>query len=169
MTVFSIGSVAFAFIIQMFADRYGLDWIDVSAQIKAESAFDPKAVSPVGAKGLMQIMDDTAEWLVGISGEVLFDPRTNIGIGTYYMRYLVKFWSKRGVKDYRFALASYNCGPNRVLRIWRKVKGGYGEIESRLPLETKVYVKRITRWASIWKDADNLNGEDLGELSTNNT
>jgi len=156
MTVFAVSSVLFGFLIQLFAGQYGLDWIWISAQVRAESSFDPRAESPVGAKGLMQIMDSTADWLAGISGELLYDPKLNLRIGTYYMQYLKRWWLKRGVKDYRFALASYNCGAGRVYRVWKKRKGTYESIERELPVETIHYVRRIVRWANLWNSAANF-------------
>lgn len=80
----------------------------ICAVIKTESGGDPRAESPAGAKGLMQLMDDTAAEL-GVTK--VFDPRQNILSGA---RYLARQMDRFG--DPRLALAAYNAGPGNVAR-----------------------------------------------------
>lgn len=87
--------------------RSGVDKHLVSAIIAQESGGNPFAVSPKGAKGLMQLMDSTAAEL-GVSAP--FSPRANVDGGTKYLRFLLdKFGG-----DERLAVASYNAGPAAV-------------------------------------------------------
>ncbi len=98
----------------------GIDWRLVAAQIRKESGFDPNAVSPVGAVGLMQLMPETAEEL-GVTDRR--DPLQSIRGG---IRYLLKlrdgYFPEEAltpVERWRFVFAGYNAGPNRINRIRR--------------------------------------------------
>ena len=109
--------------------RHHLDPALVQAVIKAESAFDPGAVSPKGAVGLMQLMPETASSL-NVSNP--YDPEQNISGGVRHLRYLLDRF--RG--DVRLAVAAYNAGEHRI------VNG------SRIPpiSETREYVRRVLRF-----------------------
>ena len=98
----------------------------ILAVIAAESAFDPRAVSRAGARGLMQIMPLTARDL-GVDPNDLFDPCINVDAGTRYMRFL----ADRFEGHTRAVLAAYNAGPQRVLS------------RRRLPGETVTYLRRV--------------------------
>lgn len=128
-----------ALILAISAD-YDLDPLLVASQVKAESGFDPKAVSPVGAIGLMQVMPRTAEWLK-FNPALLFDPEVNLRCGMYYDRWLLKYWRKEKSWVLRrvLMLASYNAGQGRVKKHYVNGKLDY----DALPHETRVYVKRI--------------------------
>jgi len=82
------------------------------ALARTESGFNPRAVSPVGARGLMQLMPVTAHFIArnqGISGAIS-DPSANLALGQAYVRYL---GAQSGINDNLLAiLASYNAGPN---------------------------------------------------------
>ena len=79
--------------------------------VRVESEFNPRAVSPVGAVGLTQLMVPTAKYFDrGITREKLFDPETNLRIGFRYLRGLMK--SYKG--DLKIALLVYNRGPVAV-------------------------------------------------------
>ena len=80
-----------------YSREYGVEPELVYAVIKTESSFDENAVSNVGARGLMQLMEDAYSWVkyrLGDESEynfdVMFDPETNIKYGTYYLSYLLK-------------------------------------------------------------------------------
>ena len=86
--------------------KYGLDPDFIRSIIAAESAGDPKAVSPKGAVGLMQLMPGTAKTL-GVAN--VFDPSSNVDGGTAYIRQLLDRYG-----DVALALAAYNAGPQKV-------------------------------------------------------
>jgi hypothetical protein len=108
------------------AARYQIDPDFVASVVKVESGFNPTAVSPKGARGLMQLMPRTAAWL-GV--ENALDPAANLEAGTKYLRQLVDQYEGDAVK----VLAAYNAGPQRVEQ--------YGGIPPYR--ETRAYVARI--------------------------
>jgi soluble lytic murein transglycosylase-like protein len=111
--------------IHKVAREHEVDPLLVKAVIKAESNFDPNAVSPKGAQGLMQLMPGTARDLK-VSDP--FDPLQNIDGGTRYLRSLLDNY-----KDVELSLAAYNAGPGRVAQ--------NGVIPS-IP-ETQAYVAKV--------------------------
>ncbi|HYV66906.1 MAG TPA: lytic transglycosylase domain-containing protein [Myxococcales bacterium] len=94
------------------SNRHGFDPLMVAAVIETESRFDPLAVSPAGAYGLMQLMPPTARGLFAGRGSLrathLFDPVLNIELGTEYLSQLVR----RFDGDLPRALIAYNAGPS---------------------------------------------------------
>jgi hypothetical protein len=93
--------------IRKAADKYALDFDLIKSVIKAESQFDRDAHSSKGARGLMQLMPDTAK-LLGVADA--FDPEQNIMGGSRYLRDMLKKF-----KDTEKALAAYNAGPAAVV------------------------------------------------------
>lgn len=93
--------------------------------VRAESSFRARAVSPVGAVGLTQLLPSTARWLVpGTSRSDLLRPETNLQIGFRYLRRLIDQYDG----DEELALTAYNRGPGtvaRLLRVGRDPDNGY--------------------------------------------
>ena len=96
------------------ARRHGLDPLLVRALIRAESNFDPRAVSPKGAVGLMQLMPQTAQ-RYGVENR--FDPVQNVEGGVRYLRDLIAMFEG----NLTLALAAYNAGEGAVLKYGRRV------------------------------------------------
>jgi soluble lytic murein transglycosylase-like protein len=115
-------------VINTISDRHHIDPDFINSVIHAESGFNPRAVSPKGARGLMQLMPQTASKL-GVSNS--FDPGANVEGGTRYLSELLERYNFDAVK----ALAAYNAGPGRVQQ-YRGVPPYY---------ETRVYVAKIVR------------------------
>ena len=105
-------------LVQLYADRYGFDWRLIAAQMYQESQFDPRAVSPSGARGLMQLMPSTAQSL-GFAD--VGRPESAIHAGVKYLYELRKEFDAEVPVGERtwFALAAYNLGPQRVERARR--------------------------------------------------
>lgn len=132
----------------------GLDPILVASLIRQESSFNPRATSPVGARGLMQLMPSVGRTLArgrGISGytdESLYDPAVSIRLGTRHLSSL--FRSGRGIER---VLAAYNAGESRVVR-WSN-KAGTADPElftERIPfVETRDYVRIIARNQAFYR------------------
>ena len=101
-------------LIRFYGDQVGYDWLLLKAQIKAESNFNPHAVSRAGAEGLAQFMDATwREWEDGTPGiqpepqeYSPFDPEDCIRAQVHYMKWLLDFCGG----DIEYALAAYNWG-----------------------------------------------------------
>jgi hypothetical protein len=126
-------SASYDGIIEEHAGVHGISPDLVRAVIQVESGFNPRAVSPKGAMGLMQLMPATAtRYRVADP----FDPAENIRAGVAYLRRLLDRYSNR----VELALAAYNAGPGAVDR--------HGE---RVPpyRETREYVRKITSVTAI--------------------
>jgi soluble lytic murein transglycosylase-like protein len=121
-------------IILKAANRFQVDPALVKAIIMAESGYDPRAISKLGAKGLMQLMPATAEEL-GV--EDIFNPKHNINAGVEYFKKLLN----RFDGDIKLALAAYNAGTRKV----RQYQG--------IPpfKATRYYIKKVFEYYQIYK------------------
>ena len=104
--------------------RFTVDGGLIRSVIRHESAYDPRAVSTMGAMGLMQLMPATAR---AMGAACPFDPRQNVLAGTRYLRRL-----RDRLGSWPRAVAAYHAGP-------RRVESG------RVPSETRYYVRRVLR------------------------
>ena len=128
--------------------RTGLDPDLLEAVVLCESSGDPRAVSPVGAKGLMQIMPLThvdAQRRFGLPAGDLFDPAHNVDVGSRYLAYLLD----RFGGDRRLAVAAYHMGPTRVARLRRQDPNLSSEqlVAAHAGPATRAYVERVLREA----------------------
>jgi soluble lytic murein transglycosylase-like protein len=115
---------AFDDLIAGAAQRYGLDPALLKAVVQTESNFSPLAESHTGAKGLMQLMDDTAQQL-GVMNP--FDAAQNLDGGARFLRQLLDRYGG----DVPLALAAYNAGPGAVER-WEGIPP-YQETQAYVP------------------------------------
>jgi len=128
-------------LVEAAAKRYNLDADLITSVIAVESNFDPKAVSRKNARGLMQLLPETAAQL-GVKN--IDDPAENIDAGTRYLRDLLQKYNN----DLALALAAYNAGPEKVelygrvppyaetISYVRRVKRGYEKSKSKTPPKT---------------------------------
>lgn len=126
----------------------------IAGVIYTESHFNPDATSPIGARGLMQIMPATAAGIAArlsdtsYTADKLFDPATNIRYGTYYLRNLLDRFNN----DTDVILVAYNGGAAAANRY-------QVSHDASIPLETSAYVVKVKRARDAYAQ---LYGEDLG-------
>lgn len=150
------------------AQEYGLDPFLVAAVIRAESGFKPRATSDQGARGLMQIMPETGEWIaaqmkVPYSDELLYDPDYNIRLGCWYLEELHREFGG----DTVLALAAYNGGRNNV-RKWLDERRWTGEHQTleQIPFqETRLYVAKVLQNFDRYKRIYAAESRGKGETS----
>ena len=145
-------------VIDRTAAEYNLNPAFVTSVILNESSFDKNAESRVGARGLMQLMPDTADWIAGklktpgYSFEMMKDPNTNIRFGCWYLNYLSKMF--RG--DPVCVISAYHAGQGQV-QTWLS----NSEISPdgiTIPLQnlpdgpTKKYAEKVTRDYGIYQE-----------------
>lgn len=124
----------FDHLIYEFSKKYGVDFALIKAIIRAESGFNPMAVSRKGARGLMQLMPETA---LRMNVNNIFDPRENIEGGVRYFKYLLSLFNN----DLRLSLAAYNAGENIV-----------SELRAIPPYqETIDYIRKVWRYYQLYK------------------
>jgi soluble lytic murein transglycosylase len=142
------------------ASRASLDPFLVAAVVREESSFDPQARSRVGARGLMQLMPDTARQLAKGRGlppgdDALADPAANLVLGSAYLAALMREFGEP-----RLAVAAYNAGPARV-REWWKARTS-DDVETWVELipydETRFFVRRVML---SWEEYRRLYGPPL--------
>ncbi len=122
-------SVVYDTLISNVSRRYGVDPNLVKAVVRAESDYNPSAVSRAGARGLMQLMPETAR-MMGVKD--IHNPVDNINGGTRYLSSLIKKFNGK----LPMALAAYNAGEGAVR--------SYGRIPPYK--ETQMYVKKVLRF-----------------------
>lgn len=144
------------------AKRNGLDPAWIAAEIRAESVYDPNARSQANAMGLMQVLPATGQATAQKAGipwngaDSLYDPDTNIAIGSAYLREMHERWG-----DLPHAIAAYNAGPTPTER-WRTQRPDFDPdlwIETISYKETREYVARVLAFSVLydWR----MNGDAL--------
>ncbi|RAP27634.1 lytic transglycosylase domain-containing protein [Brevibacillus laterosporus] len=123
--------------IEQVSRRFGVNSDLVREVVRAESNFNPDATSHAGAKGLMQLMDDTAR-SVGVRNS--YDPDQNLTGGTQYLGKLLDRYDG----NVKVALAAYNAGSGRVRRAGIETDEDFDRLAAKLPQETQRYVAKIT-------------------------
>ncbi len=136
-------SAAFDELINAAGLKYGVSPALIKSVIQTESSFHPNAVSSAGAKGLMQLMDDTARGL-GVTDS--FDPAQNIDGGTRFLSYLLRKYDGNA----SVALAAYNAGPGRVDRLGIASEQDLAAKYEQLPQETQSYVRKVASAMIQW-------------------
>ena len=129
------------------AQKGAVDPLLVSAVVREESSYNPLVRSRVGARGLMQLMPDTARPLARArgmdfrEGDLLDDPAANVELGAAYLGWLVREFGEP-----RLAMAAYNAGPNRVKEWWAARKSDDLEVwVEQIPYnETRNFVRRVS-------------------------
>jgi len=141
--------------VEKYASEYEIDADLLYAIIKTESSFDIEAVSNVGARGLMQIMEETFEWIKYRLGDEetvyddMFEPEMNIRYGAYLIDYLLE---KFGDKD--TAIAAYHSGAGCV-EGWlsEKENSADGKMLDNIPSKAAShYVNKINSALSNYKE-----------------
>jgi soluble lytic murein transglycosylase-like protein len=125
----------FQTVIAAASARYNVDMAMIKAIIRAESGYDPHAISPMGASGLMQLMPLTAE---SMGVDDIFDPVQNINAGVRYFKKLMKLFKQ----DVSLALAAYNAGIQRVQ-----------EYNGIPPFSTtQIYIKKVLEYHQYYSN-----------------
>lgn len=146
--------IAYQNVIFQEAESQDMDPYLLSAVIKTESNFDPNALSPKGAMGMMQIMPSTGEWIAekskigGFSEANLYNPNYNIKLGSWYLNHLYVEFDN----NYTLMLAAYNGGRTNV-RNWLNegVWDGEKDTIEQIPFpETRNFVKKVYLYQNIY-------------------
>ncbi|THF75479.1 lytic transglycosylase domain-containing protein [Cohnella fermenti] len=148
--------------IQRSADRYQIDPKLIAAVIRVESNYKAGAVSPKGALGIMQVMPETARWILEKEdfGAITIEdigrnPEAGIRVGTWYIQELLRQFDG----NLNLSLAAYNAGPGKV-KTWvaEQVWDGSEKRIADIPYgETRHYVKKVlyyyNKYQEVHKDS----------------
>lgn len=164
--------IAHSWWFNFYGEKHSIDPITLMSLARQESALDVEAKSPVGARGIMQIMPSTAKYTarkyeINYSGSNdLFEVGKNIEIGSHYLKGLLEQYDNNRI----FALAAYNAGPHRV-KTWRKRTQGrldaYSFIEAIPFNETRGYVQNILMFETYYRDLMGVDGAFLNQHEIN--
>ncbi|MDD5271655.1 MAG: transglycosylase SLT domain-containing protein [Methylovulum sp.] len=156
--------------VQSNAQQRGLPAALIFGLMRQESMLDSQALSPVGAKGLLQLMPDTAQEMAAKLAEVwhgeaqLFKPEVNIRYGSYYFAELLR----RFHGQVAVAAAAYNAGPNRAAK-WLPTSGALPAdiwIETIPYKETRKYVTSVLSYTIIYQQRLQSDGLKLAAMLT---
>lgn len=139
-------------IVDECAQKYGFDKYYIYALIKAESNFEPDAVSHKDAFGLMQLTADTAGWCAQEMGDAalsqnILDPTANISMGCWYLAYLEEEFGNPDT-----ALAAYNAGLGNVNKWLSEAEHSSDSVTlDSIPFpETEKYVKKVRLFEKVY-------------------
>lgn len=142
--------------VEKYAKEYNIDHLLIYSIIKAESNFEPQSTSTSGAKGLMQLMEKTAEEVAENTlieykhDETIYNIETNIMLGTKYFAQLLENYNG----NIYLSLAAYNAGMGNVAK-WIEqgiIKEDGSDIENIPFKETNQYVRKIIRNYRIYQE-----------------
>ena len=156
--------------VEQYAEEYDVPADVIWAVIKVESDFDPLAESSVGARGLMQMMPATFDWLTGkehlgehLPDTALYTPEVSIRYGAYYLRYLHQKFD-----NWETVFAAYNGGEGNVAK-WLadpQYSDGQGNL-TYIPFEeTRNYVTKVKNARQAYRE---LYGEEASQADPNET
>lgn len=165
--------LAHVHLFNLYGEQHGIDSVTLMALARQESAMDIEARSPVGARGIMQIMPATARYTaqkyqLSYQGpQQLYHVGKNIEIGSFYLKDLLDRYDNNRI----FAFAAYNAGPSRVAR-WREQTQGeldaYAFIEAIPFRETRGYIQNVLMFETYYRELKGQYGPFLtaNELAT---
>jgi soluble lytic murein transglycosylase len=151
----SLYPICFEDIIREYALKYEIDPLLVMAMIREESRFNSWDESTAGARGLMQIIFSTAEWIaqkiniIDFNDEMLFSPKVNINLGCWYIHYLKEKFSN----DYILMISGYNAGPG-ITDQWleRYDQSDLDNFVENIPYaETREHIKKVMKSYQMYK------------------
>ena len=146
-------------------DGYRIDSSLVLAFARIESRFQTQATSPVGARGLMQLMPNTAARLGVSDPDTLYDPGTSLSVGQRYIEQLLN----RSDGNLIEIGGAYNAGPGAVDR-WRNTKAGGNDallfVESIPVAETRSYVKRLLLYHWLYRRRFGQDAQSLQDTAS---
>ena len=153
ITLKKIYKIDYSEYVEKYSEEYQVDKYLIYATIKAESNFNEEAISSKGAKGLMQLMQTTAEEIaakinIEITEENILNPDININIGTKYISTLIQKY-----QNIELSLSAYNAGSGNVDK-WianGTLKDDGSDIENVPYKETNNYVRKILRDYEVYK------------------
>ena len=146
--------------VNYYAQKYKVDELLIFAIIKTESNFNQEAKSKSNAIGLMQLMESTAVEIANktqnndIEVNEIYNPITNIELGTYYFSILLSQYNNIGI-----ALAAYNAGMGRVDEWIEKgiIKSDGSDLENIPYQETNMYVRKVLNNYKIYQELYGIN------------
>lgn len=159
---------AFENVVSLYSKRTKVPQEFIWSIMRAETIYRPDAVSPVGARGLMQIMPKTGRKIASLAGEdieveSLVRPYVSIKLGSYYLQRVLKKFNN----NLALAAAAYNGGPHRV-HAWMNLFGrlDLDEFIEHIPYqETRNYVKKVAKYYASYNLIYNQNSEAMKALT----
>lgn len=149
--VVSAHKLKYRSLIEKYAGQNNLEPAFVAAVMMSESSFRADAESSVGARGLMQLMPETAQWIAGkldeedsYSFEKMYDPETNIRYGTWYLGYLANTFNGDPV----LVASSYHAGQGYVKNL---VSSGTTALSDFGDGPTKDYAGKVTKAYGVYE------------------